>query len=86
MSPEEFKAGIYSMHTVIYTESWLNGSHRCSMTNFARIKVYSEPFTEAVKKYGISPSDVNYIFVGWPRMQGEEECEVVESDKFEKNE
>lgn len=58
-------------YTVIYSTYRLVGSHTISSVSIARMVVKNETFTAALKRYGIEMSQVNYLFEGWPKVEGE---------------
>ena len=58
--------------TAIYDDSWMSGSHRSHITKFRRFEQRDgETMEEALQREDIDyPS---YIFVGHPKLEGEEE-------------
>lgn len=59
--------------TAIYVENWLAGSHMQFLTKMARIERNDGETPEAMLKREGLEDNIVYLFVGWPRLQGEEE-------------
>lgn len=58
-------------YTVIYVDSWMAGSHRQSVTKYARLTVRpDETLSEALDASGIGDAAV-FIFEGHPKLEGE---------------
>lgn len=59
-------------YTVVYSDFFSRGSHTHSLVKILRIDA---PSAEAVGMvlggYGVEMSQVNYIFEGWPKLEGE---------------
>lgn len=61
-----------SKYTVIYTERWMSGSQYHAMTKMMRVEIEcdgSNMMTQLVELVGTA--DIQYIFEGWPLLQGE---------------
>ena len=64
--------------TAIYVDSWMSGSHRHSLTRFKRFTCGSnESVGAALRRLNIAEETV-YLFVGWPKLQGEEDAPSIE--------
>lgn len=59
-------------YTVIYTERWQSGSHHHALTKMKRVEVDFDEgslMDQLVKSVGTE--DIQFIFVGWPMLEGE---------------
>lgn len=58
-------------YTVIYNVRWQTGSHWHTLTKVKRVEVETNEklIEQIIEKVG-SP-DIQFIFEGWPKMQGE---------------
>lgn len=64
--------------TAIYVDSWMSGSHMHYLTKFKRIRQKDgETPLDMLKREDLEFS-VQYLFHGWPLMQGEITEEMVE--------
>lgn len=64
--------------TAIYVDSWMSGSHRHSLTRFKRFTCGpSESVETALRRLNIADETV-YLFVGWPKLQGEDDASNTE--------
>lgn len=61
-------------YTAIYVENWLSGSHMQYLTKYKRIEVdeEKESVMDVLDREEIGDQTV-YLFVGHPKLQGEEE-------------
>lgn len=65
-------------YTVVWSDFFQVGSHRSSIVRICRLyKANSESWEDALGRYGLEFSQVNYLFEGWPKQDGEDEAEVV---------
>lgn len=59
-------------YTAIYVDSWMSGSHMHSLTKMRRIEQKgTETVLDMLKREGLD-SSATFLFVGHPRLQGEE--------------
>ena len=58
-------------YTVIYSEFYNFGSNRMSDVKFIRIKCDLKEIEKALNNKNIEMSQVNYIFEGHPKQEGE---------------
>jgi hypothetical protein len=59
-------------YTAIYIETWMKGSHMCSLERMRRIEKHQhETVGDMLKREGIDDSTV-FLFVGHPLLQGEQ--------------
>lgn len=57
--------------TVIYTDSWMSGSHMQTIVQIKRIQCEkSESVVDALKRLDLYDQTV-YLFEGWPKLQEE---------------
>jgi len=62
--------------TAIYVDSWMSGSHMQSLTKMKRcVQLEDETVSGMLKREGIE-NTVQYLFNGWPTLQGESEAEA----------
>lgn len=58
--------------TSIYIETWQTGSHCHSLTKMKRIRQKNgETVLDMLKREGIDEA-TQYLFHGWPKLQGED--------------
>lgn len=59
-------------YTVIYSEFFTRGSHTHSLVRYLRIVVPAEEAIAMVlSAYNVEMSQVQFIFEGWPKQQGD---------------
>ncbi len=58
-------------YTVVYSEFSQSGSHSYSIVHFTRIKCQPKKIESVLNKNNIEMSQVNYIFEGHSKMEGE---------------
>ncbi len=59
-------------YTVIYNKRWQSGSHTHCLTKMRRIEIQDnggDLLQRIINE--VNSEDIQYIFLGWPMMQGE---------------
>lgn len=75
---QSYKGNKVEKYTAIYVDSWMSGSHKHSLTRFKRFECgKSESVGAALRRLNIAEETV-YLFVGWPKLQGEEDAPSIE--------
>ena len=59
-------------YTIIFSESWMTGSHRNSVTRFDRVE--TDDLRRLLKKEYVG--NAWFVFEGWPRLEGEDTVPV----------
>ena len=66
-------------YTVIYTQHWQTGSHWNALTKMKRVEVDCDDTNRLFKLADeVGTEDIQYIFEGWPPMQGEKTVDALE--------
>lgn len=61
-----------SKYTVIYTERWMSGSQYHAMTKMMRVEIDCGDKNIMNQLHElVGTTDIQYIFEGWPLLQGE---------------
>jgi len=61
-------------YTAIWNDCWMSGSHQHVVTKVCRFQTDRNDVLTAMEEMkGIPADSVNYLFLGWPIMQGETE-------------
>jgi len=64
-------------YTVIYTQRWQTGSHWNALTKMKRVEVDCDDTNRLFKlAEEVGTEDIQYIFEGWPPMQGEKTVDL----------
>lgn len=84
--PEQSNTRMPTKFTAIYIKAWMSGSHYQSITKMRRCEQKDgETVLDMLKREGVEDS-VQFLFNGWPTLQGEIKAEIEFGDTSEKHE
>jgi hypothetical protein len=70
-------------YTAVWNDRWMSGSHWHSITKIFRFELEeNEDMLHALDRIGLVDA-ITVLFEGWPRMQGEEDKDIVATKTLE---